>query len=132
MKPILYAGAIVMIGASIYGFADYKKTVRNKAFRNMYQENEKKGPVVEKKNELTATFTEPNEISLDENMSEEKVVTDKTAIENTSAKDEKNSERKKGKKLDAELFSRAPLKEYTEVKEVPESLQKIEKEKAVQ
>lgn len=132
MKPILYAGAIIMIGASTYGFADYKKTVRNKAFKNMYQENEKKGPVVEKKNEPTATFTEPNEISLDENMSEEKLVTDKTAIENTGAKDEKSSERKKGKKLDAELFSRAPLKEYTEVKEIPESLQKIAKEKAVQ
>lgn len=132
MKPIVYAGAILMIGASIYGFADYKKTVRNKAFKNMYQEKEKKEPVVEKKNEPTATFTESNEISLDESMSEEKLVTGKTAIENTSAKDEKNSESKKGKKLDAELFSRAPLKEYTEEKEIPESSEKVVKNKAAQ
>ena len=32
MKSILYVGATLMIGASIYGFVDYKKTSRNNEF----------------------------------------------------------------------------------------------------
>jgi hypothetical protein len=132
MKPIVYAGAILMIGASIYGFADYKKTVRNKAFKNMYQENEKKEPVVDKKNESAETLTEPGEIILDENMVEENPGVEKTTGENTPGSLEKNNAVKKEKKLNAELFSRAPLKEYTEVKEIPESSEKVVKNKAAQ
>src|SRR5580765_5926717 len=55
MKAILYAGAVLMTGASIYGFIDYKKTSRNKEFTNMYktEENSTKikesTPVVETK-----------------------------------------------------------------------------------
>ena len=46
MKSILYVGATLMIGASIYGFVDYKKTSRNKEFTNMYEEVKTKEPVV--------------------------------------------------------------------------------------
>jgi hypothetical protein len=38
MKSILYAGAALMIGASIYGFADYKHTQNKKEFKEMYTE----------------------------------------------------------------------------------------------
>ena len=49
MKSILYVGATLMIGASIYGFVDYKQTSRNKEFTNMYDE--------EKKEESTIVIT---------------------------------------------------------------------------
>jgi hypothetical protein len=46
MKSILYAGATLMIGASIYGFVDYKKTSRNKEFTSMYAEKKTPAPEV--------------------------------------------------------------------------------------
>jgi hypothetical protein len=42
MKSILYVGATLMIGASIYGFVDYKQTSQEKEFSNMYVEEEEK------------------------------------------------------------------------------------------
>lgn len=44
MKSILYVGATLMIGASIYGFVDYKQTQGKKEFKEMYAEE--KAPVV--------------------------------------------------------------------------------------
>ncbi|MCY7311445.1 MAG: hypothetical protein LH619_11755 [Chitinophagaceae bacterium] len=38
MKSILYVGATLMIGASIYGFVDYKQTHGKKEFKEMYAE----------------------------------------------------------------------------------------------
>ena len=51
MKSILYVGATLMIGASIYGFVDYKNTSRKKEFRSMYENQEKilPAPLEEKK-----------------------------------------------------------------------------------
>ena len=46
MKSILYVGATLMIGASIYGFVDYKQTSQKKEFTNMYVEEKTKEPVV--------------------------------------------------------------------------------------
>jgi hypothetical protein len=37
MKSILYVGAALMIGASIYGFVDYKKSSKQKGFSKMYE-----------------------------------------------------------------------------------------------
>jgi predicted GIY-YIG superfamily endonuclease len=45
MKSILYVGATLMIGASIYGFVDYEKTKNKKEFTNMYREAEVTEPV---------------------------------------------------------------------------------------
>lgn len=42
MKSMLYVGAALMIGASIYGFVDYKQTHHKKEFKNMYDHPEKK------------------------------------------------------------------------------------------
>lgn len=44
MKKMLYAGAALMIGASVYGFVDFKKTSKKKEFKAMYVE-EKPAPV---------------------------------------------------------------------------------------
>ena len=46
MKSILYVGATLMIGASIYGFVDYEKTKNNREFTNMYKEEEVTEPVI--------------------------------------------------------------------------------------
>ena len=48
MKTILYVGAALMIGASIYGFVDYKKTSRQKEFKKMYDSQETVSPIVDK------------------------------------------------------------------------------------
>src|SRR4026207_813475 len=42
MKKFLFIGAILMVGASIYGFVDYSKTKQNKRFNNLYKETEAK------------------------------------------------------------------------------------------
>ena len=45
MKSALYVGATLMIGASIYGFVDYKKTSHDKEFTKMYEEPKTTEPV---------------------------------------------------------------------------------------
>jgi len=47
MKSILYVGATLMIGASIYGFVDYKNANHNKQFSKMYEPQPVKEPVVD-------------------------------------------------------------------------------------
>ena len=47
MKSVLYVGASLMIGASIYGFVDYKQTSHKKEFTNMYVEEKVTEPVPE-------------------------------------------------------------------------------------
>lgn len=111
MKSILYAGAALMIGASIYGFVDYKKTSHKKEFNSMYEEEKRKSAVAAPVDN-PATGNAKEEII---NKNETKA----TKKENVAAK-------KKNKKIDAEFFSRAPLRD--EIKEVTPP-QKIEPRK---
>lgn len=53
MKSILYVGATLMIGASIYGFVDYEKTKNKKEFTNMYKETEVTEPVIVSDRKMT-------------------------------------------------------------------------------
>lgn len=53
MKSILYVGATLMIGASIYGFVDYEKTKNKKEFTNMYKETEATEPVIVSDRKMT-------------------------------------------------------------------------------
>ena len=57
MKSVLYVGATLMIGASIYGFVDYKQTSHKKEFTNMYVEEKVKEPAPE-------VVTENNEVAV--------------------------------------------------------------------
>lgn len=98
MKSILYAGAALMIGASIYGFVDYKKTSHKKEFNSMYDE-EKKKPAV----------TIPVDNSITGNAKKEIINKKETKV----SKKETITVKKKSKKIDAELFSRAPLRDET-------------------
>lgn len=100
MKSVLYVGATLMIGASIYGFVDYQKTSHKKEFNNMYKEKE----VVEPSkvaNEKTAVVA---------NKKEEPVKEEKVAV-TTEKKETKKVAKKKKKKLDIKLFSRGALDE---------------------
>lgn len=53
MKSMLYVGATLMIGASIYGFVDYKQTHNKKEFKDMYAEKKATAPTVVTKEEKT-------------------------------------------------------------------------------
>ena len=50
MKAILYIGAVLMTGASVYGFVDYKKSSRNKDFTRLYEEKQEATTAPENKN----------------------------------------------------------------------------------
>ncbi len=101
MKSILYIGATIMIGASIYGFVDYQKTSRNREFKKMYTEPVTKQPVV------TDNKTVTTEVSTSE--TEKKVVTTNTVAEKKTAV--AKVKQNKRKKLRISDFSRAPIRE---------------------
>ncbi len=113
MKSILYVGATLMIGASIYGFADYTKTRNKKEFKDMYAEKELTQPVVEKKHALVST--EKIEIPADD-----KKTADVKANESNNAKTGKPvvKVRKKKRTFSTKLFSRGALDEKYIEKEI--------------
>ncbi|NOT51493.1 MAG: hypothetical protein HOP10_09475 [Chitinophagaceae bacterium] len=121
MKTILYVGATLMIGASIYGFVDYQKTSHKKEFNDMYKEKEVTEPVVTV-DEKTAVVTDKKEVTA----KEEKTVTTVPAKKET-----KKMAKKKKRKLDTKLFSRGALDEryIKEEKVLPEPAK--EKKEAV-
>jgi len=86
MKSILYFGAVLMIGASIYGFTVYKKTIQQQAFKNMY-------------------LDEKNDVS---DINEQSETAEKTADNITPKKEIKANYQKEFK---LKSFSRAPLRE---------------------
>ena len=107
MKSILYVGATLMIGASIYGFVDYSKTRDKKEFKNMYAEKEVTAPIVEKK--LSLVNTEKIETPVDD----KKAADDKAAVSNTakSKKSIAKIKKQKKRKFNTRLFSRGALDE---------------------
>ncbi|HEX7846996.1 MAG TPA: hypothetical protein VF476_14440 [Chitinophagaceae bacterium] len=138
MKSILYVGATLMIGASIYGFVDYKKASHNKKFTGMYESKEIKEPVIEKKEpaaamedvkpvqaeKKVAKKTEPQKFSVAKKSSEvpaaDKLENEPVVATTTTLKESKLTEKyKKAKKrkLNTKLFSRAPLREEIEIAE---------------
>lgn len=107
MKSILYVGATLMIGASIYGFVDYNKTRNKKEFKDMYTETEVTQPVVEKK--LTLVNPEKIEVPVDD----KKTADVKTTVSTTTITEKPVAKVKKQKKrkLSTRLFSRGALDE---------------------
>ncbi len=110
MRPFIFAGALLMAGATIYGFVDYNRTSKRQEFKSMYEVNhpssrteelksgeELKGEEIESKKE-EAKLVRNKEVR--ERVTREK---DNTAKEERTAK--------KRKKLDYENFSRGPLRE---------------------
>jgi hypothetical protein len=111
MKPLLYIGAALMIGAGIYGFVDYKKKNQSKEFQSLYREEQKK-----EVQEPVTTDVSPAAIPAP-------VVTEKieTAIVNKEpVVDRKQVVKKKHKKLSSKQFSRAVVEEYVDEVPLPE------------
>lgn len=153
MKSILYVGATLMIGASIYGFVDYKQTSHHKEFTTMYEEEKEPAvitdtkttePVIEKKVVVTepkknlpkkqtvikeelAPVIEP--IADEERMAVAKKEIDKTSVNVKTSKDsgvEKKISKKR--KFSTKLFSRGALDErYIEPKVKVEKLTETRK-----
>jgi hypothetical protein len=116
MKSVLYVGATLMIGASIYGFVDYNKSQNKKEFKTMY----------------TKTDIQVDESVVDPIEIKEKDTKTVVAVNNNSEVSKKTSaiknkkvfkKAKKKRKIKASLFSRGGLDdEYIEpVKEIEAS-----------
>lgn len=114
MKSILYVGATLMIGASIYGFVDYKKTSQKKEFSTMYGEEKKKAVVVIADNKTTEPIMK-KEITSKEIKEIEKPEAGIKVLDNSNVV----KKVKKKKRFSADLFSRAPIREEEiEIKEL--------------
>ena len=133
MKSILYVGATLMIGASIYGFVDYKKTSHRKEFTGMYESKEIKEPVKAVETPLPLKQTEEpakktkklrsSKTFVDEPVTKkssveitaaEKIESEPATISNAELRNNDAAEKfKKAKKrkLNSKLFSRAPLRD---------------------
>ena len=124
MKSILYVGATLMIGASIYGFVDYNKTRSKKEFKTMYAENELTKPVVEEK--LPVVIMEKMETPV----VDKKAVNDKSTVSNTTTvkKTVTKVKKQKKRKFNTRLFSRGALDEkyIKEVKMEPGKMENKE------
>lgn len=129
MKSIFYIGATLMIGASIYGFVDYKNTNRNKEFRSMYKSEEARELRVKENEQVIAPVesTEPAPLFKKE-ASEPVEVEVKAASLASDKKIIAKYKKATKKKLNFKKFSRAPLREEIEVSAIrPASLPKAEK-----
>jgi hypothetical protein len=105
MKKFLLVGAVLMVGASIYGFVDYSKTKQSNEFSKMYDE-----PAVKTTEDIT-TKDEPV-------ISKEEIVTEKKeAVKNSNVSKpafvKKPVKRKiqKPRKVNYKSFSRGSLRE---------------------
>ena len=151
---MLYVGASLMIGASIYGFVDYKQNREKKAFSEMYTEVTQptgvtEQPVVEEKKEtvpLPAVKTDVEKTGTKKVVSSKKqepvtaaVTEDKTiSVDPVSPADPKpetearpKAEVKKKKKLRLKTFSRAPLRDEMEPEENQElPAEEVKKERS--
>jgi hypothetical protein len=115
MKAILYAGAALMIGASIYGFVDYKSTQNKKEFKEMYAEPAQPAEdevVAEEKQTDNKTVSAVSNAEIKEN----KELKNETAAKKKSTiLNKKFKKTKKQRRLDVKDFGRGALDErYTE------------------
>jgi uncharacterized protein HemX len=102
MKSILYVGATLMIGASIYGFVDYKQTSHKKEFTTMYSEEKLAEPAMVAENKELSAELKKEEVANTE--------VKKTEVKKSTTKKKKSSSVvKKKRKFSTELFSRGAL-----------------------
>ncbi|HUR64995.1 MAG TPA: hypothetical protein VMZ03_01490 [Chitinophagaceae bacterium] len=150
MKSMLYVGATLMIGASIYGFVDYKQTQNKKEFKEMYSEKKPFEAPIVAKDEVTVPATdkkvaqktkvpvtkkksatmEDKVVGIVPISTEDKLVTEKTSLTDEPAVTITPSEEssvlktvKKKKKIRKEYFSRGRMVE----EEIPVSKKEIKK-----
>ena len=80
MKSILYVGATLMIGASIYGFVDYKQTHGKKEFKEMYAEEKETVIIDEKKVTEPEPVVKENPVSFQNVRNNKKAIVKKQAV----------------------------------------------------
>lgn len=97
MKPLLLLGAVLMTGASVYGIVDYRQRSSQKEFRQLYRAA---APETGAGIRDLSAFTE--EPAAPETVAEPKK---KTAIKKT----------KKPRRIERDMFSRAPLEDIPEL-----------------
>jgi len=148
MKSILYVGATLMIGASIYGFVDYQQTSQKKEFTDMYVKEKKTEPitviteekkevvpvekieVVTKNRKTTVTKKQTIQKEEEEVVAIDPIAEDEVLVAEEPQKIEETTiaimpyaentivKKSKKKKFSTKLFSRAPLRDIDE-EEVP-------------
>jgi len=117
MKSILYIGAVLMTGACIYGFVDYRKTSNRKEFKSLYRteaastktalspQQVRDINAIEKVNERVKIAGPVKELS-DANKIEPAKGTTEVKFVNGTRKSSKR------KKLNYKLYSRAALEKF--------------------
>lgn len=115
MKSILYVGATLMIGASIYGFVDYKQTHNKKEFKAMYVESPAEPEV---KGEINTTDPVIATVAKEDVRTTEKKTDVKTAVVKNTVTKKKAVVKKKKRTFSTKLFSRGALDERY-IKPVP-------------
>ena len=130
MKSILYIGAVLMTGACIYGFVDYRKTSNRKEFKSLYRtetastktalspEQVRDVIAIEKVNEKTK-IAEPATVNSDVDKTERAKEISPVKTVNGTRKFSKR------KKLNYKLYSRAALEKF----EPPVIVEDVEKTK---
>jgi len=131
MKSILYIGAVLMTGACIYGFVDYRKTSNRKEFKSLYRtetastktalspEQVRDVNAIEKVNEKTKIAEPATGYSDVDKTERAKEITPVKTVNGTR----KFSKRKK---LNYKLYSRAVLEKF-EPPVIVEDVEKTEK-----
>ena len=136
MKSILYAGAVLMTGACIYGFTEFSNSDTKEALKDMYKDEKtlvQKTDITGVQPEVTAVVAETKpevavrkkEVRAKEEPVVEKKLTPPEIIEEKSAATIEKSEvdlippvkmavKKKKKRLNSKMFSRAPIREHEE------------------
>lgn len=145
MKSILYVGATLMIGASIYGFVDYKQTQNKKEFKEMYVEEKRNipVPVIAEEDKVTEPAVKKEIVNIKKAKTSKRVtakeeeifpviepiaedemvdikevkVIEKSSVDVTPSKDSNTEKKvvKKKKRISSKIFSRAPLRDREEV-----------------
>lgn len=114
MKPVLYIGAALMIGAGIYGFVDYNKKSHSKKFQNLYTKEAKQEEANQEEVPPPAPTGIPEIMAADIPA----LVKDTIADTQPATVPPKKATKKKHKKLGVRLYSRAALDEEM-ITEVP-------------
>lgn len=102
MKAILFAGATLMIGASIYGLVDYNQTSGKKEFKKMYTEETTVVPV--------ANTAAPDPVNTTVAKEEKNTVTPNKEVKKSTVAVKKKTNKKK-RTFSTRLFSRGALDE---------------------
>jgi hypothetical protein len=116
MKSILYLGAVLMTGACIYGFVDYKKASNSKEFKSLYHSRtaSTKAALSPQEESGIKTIQKVNEKSMA--VPAGKLVAGDELEPAKEFKEVKSADSKrkasKRKKLNYKLYSRAALEEY--------------------